>query len=180
MSTNGYLKIIIGPMFSGKTSSLIDIYKKIDNNSQAIVINHSSDKRYTDKNELVSHDGIKIPCFNFNKIRDMYDLESDFNNIKYILINEAQFFEDLIEMVTILVEKYKMNVYLAGLDGDYQKHKFGCILDLIPFSDEVIKLNAKCNCGLPAPFSMRITDEIEQVSVGTNNYRPTCRNCHNF
>ena len=177
---NGYLKLIIGPMFSGKTSSLIDIYNNIDNQSQAIVINHVSDNRYTDKNELISHDGTKIPCYNFNKIRDLYDLDPNFKNIKYVLINEAQFFDDLVKMVTILVEKYNINVYLAGLDGDFQKSKFGCILDLIPLSDEVIKLNAICKCGLPAPFSMRITDEKKQVSVGTNNYRPTCRKCHNF
>ena len=168
-------------MFSGKTSALIDIYNNnIYNHAQALVINHVSDKRYTDKDELVSHDGIKIPCCNFNKLSEMYNLESDLNNIKYILINEAQFFDDLIKMVTIMVEKYKMNVYLAGLDGDFQKRKFGAILDLIPLCDDVIKLNAKCNCGLPAPFSMRITDEKEQISVGTNNYKPTCRKCHKF
>lgn len=176
--SNGYLKLIIGPMFSGKTSALIDIYKSLTNHSQALVINHVSDKRYTDKDELVSHDGVKIPCLNFNKLSDMYNI--DFNNIKYVLINEAQFFEDLNQMVIIMVEKYKINVYLAGLDGDFQKRKFGAILDLIPFCDEIVKLNAECQCGLPAPFSMRISDETQQVSVGTNNYKPTCRKCHNF
>ena len=176
--SNGYLKLIIGPMFSGKTSALIDIYKSLINHSQALVINHVSDKRYTDKDELVSHDGVKIPCLNFNKLSDMYNI--DFNNIKYVLINEAQFFEDLNQMVIIMVEKYKINVYLAGLDGDFQKRKFGAILDLIPFCDEIVKLNAECQCGLPAPYSMRISDETQQVSVGTNNYKPTCRKCHNF
>ena len=65
---HGYLKLIIGPMFSGKTTALIDIYNNIKNKSSAIVINHASDKRYTDKNELVSHDTESIPCFNFSQI----------------------------------------------------------------------------------------------------------------
>ena len=176
---NGYLKLIIGPMFSGKTTALIDIYNNIKNKSTAIVINHASDKRYTDKDELVSHDTHSIPCFNFNQIREIYDIESDINNIKHVLINEAQFFTDLVMMVTVLVEKYKMNVYLAGLDGDFKQQKFGPILDLIPFCDDIIKIHGKCAyCDLPSSFSQRISNEEQQISVGTVNYKPTCRKCH--
>lgn len=177
--SNGYLKLIVGPMFSGKTTELINVYKNIPNKSIAIVINHSSDKRYTDKNEMMSHDLQGIPCYNFNEIRQIYDIESDLNNIKYILINEAQFFHDLIRMVTIFVEKYKMNIYVAGLDGDFKKQKFGPILELVPFCDDIIKLHGKCAyCNLPSSFSKRISDEEEQISVGNVNYKPTCRKCH--
>lgn len=175
----GYLKLIIGPMFSGKTTSLIDIYNNIQNKSTTIVINHASDKRYTDKNEMMSHDLQGIPCFNFNQIREIYDIESDLNNINNILINEAQFFPDLVKMVTIFVEKYKMNVYVVGLDGDFKQKKFGPILELIPLCDDVIKIHGKCAyCDLPSSFSKRISDEEEQISVGTVNYKPTCRKCH--
>jgi thymidine kinase len=177
----GYLSLILGPMFSGKTSALINRYNTINNTANTIVINHSSDDRY-DKTgmELVSHDNVRIPCFCFKKLRDIYNLECDFNNIKYILINEAQFFEDLLIMVTIFVEKYNMHVYIAGLDGDYKKKKFGQIMDLIPLADDITKLKSKCKCGMPAPFTKRITDENKQILVGTCNYEPTCRKCHNY
>ena len=82
-------------------------------------------------------------------------------------------------MVTILVEKYKMNVYVAGLDGDFKKQKFGPILELVPLCDDIIKLHGTCAyCNLPSSFSKRISHEEQQISVGTINYKPTCRNCH--
>jgi thymidine kinase len=175
----GYLKIIVGPMFSGKTTNLINTYNNIIK-KDAIVINHISDDRYTKNNELVSHDGEKIPCYNFKNLREIYDIEHEITKWKYVLINESQFFDDLIQMVTIFVEKYKMHVYVSGLDGDFKKNKFGHITDLIPICDDIIKLKAKCKCGNHAPFSMRITNEGSQVLIGNDNYRSTCRNCHQF
>lgn len=175
----GYLKIIIGPMFSGKTTNLINTYNKVIK-EKTIVINHISDDRYTQSNELVSHDGHKIPCYNFTNLREIYDIEHDITKWKYVLINESQFFDDLIKMVTIFVEKYKMHVYVSGLDGDFKKRKFGNITDLIPMCDDITKLKAKCDCGDYAIFSMRITNEDSQVLIGNDNYRSTCRNCHNY
>ena len=110
----GYLKIIVGPMFSGKTTNLINTYNKVIKEN-TIVINHISDDRYTESNELVSHDGDKIPCYNFTNLREIYDIEHDITKWKYVLINESQFFDDLIKMVTIFVDKYKMHVYLRLL-----------------------------------------------------------------
>ncbi len=176
----GYLKIILGPMFSGKTTYLIDKYNELLKiNKHAIVINHTLDNRYSD-NEVVTHDGIKIPCLNIQKLKDLYndheDILSDEN--KYILINEAQFFDDIVEMVILLVEKYNKYVYISGLDGDFKRKKFGNILDLIPISDEVIKLKAICKCGNTASFSRRISNEQEQISIGNDNYEPVCRKCY--
>ena len=176
----GYLKIILGPMFSGKTTYLIDKYNElIALNQHAIVINHSLDNRYSNT-EVVAHDGKKIPCLNIKNLKDLYndheDIFSDEN--KYILINEAQFFDDIVEMVILLVEKYNKYVYISGLDGDFKRKKFGNILDLIPISDEVIKLKSICKCGNAASFSRRISNEKEQISIGNDNYEPVCRNCY--
>ena len=176
----GYLKIILGPMFSGKTTYLIDKYNElIKINKHAIVINHTLDNRYSN-NEVVTHDGKKIPCLNIKRLNDLYngheDIFSDEN--KYILINEAQFFDDIVEMVVLLVEKYNKYVFISGLDGDFKRKKFGNILDLIPISDEVIKLKAICKCGNSASFSKRMSNEKEQISIGNDNYQPVCRNCH--
>jgi thymidine kinase len=175
---SGYLEVILGPMFSGKTTYLIDTYNEcIKNENNVLVINYSEDIRYGDK-MLSSHDQIMIPC-QFSKniysvinsvIIDSYDV---------VLINEGQFFCDLYESVIYLVEKLNKRVYICGLDGDFKRQKFGTILDLVPLCDKITKLRSKCNfCNKPALFSYRITREKEQVVIGVNNYVPLCRSCY--
>ena len=107
-------------------------------------------------------------------------LETDvIANYTHILINEGQFFEDIYKTTMILVEKFKKHVTICGLDGDFKRVKFGKILDLIPFCDKVVKLSALCDCGHPAIFSHRITNETSQIVIGSSNYKPLCRKCYN-
>ena len=131
-STNinsGYLTIVIGPMFSGKTSHLIHKYNSITSidKQKTIVINHYSDNRYSDKEEIISHDGTSIPCMKIESLRELYSLfcnkELHHHDYKYLFINESQFFNDL-HLIIIFVEKYKFNVYIYGLDGDFQQKTF--------------------------------------------------------
>ena len=73
-------------------------------------------------------------------------------------------------------------VYVCGLDGDFERKKFGQILDLIPLCDTVTKLTSLCSLcknGTKGIFSKRITSETEQTVVGSDNYIPVCRNCYN-
>jgi thymidine kinase len=173
---NGFLEIILGPMFSGKTTHLVDLYNYYKKSGiSVIVVNYSADKRYDD-NMLSTHDLIMIPCIFID------NLSFNINNLliaDVILINEGQFFLDLYENVKTLVDEYKKRVHICGLDGDFKRNKFGNILDLIPISDSVIKLQSKCNnCSKPAIFSHRKTKEIEQVVIGSYNYVPLCRNCY--
>ncbi len=176
--TNGYLELIIGPMFSGKTSRIIEIYKQSSFcNISTTVINHSIDNRY-DNALLSSHDKIKIPCIKTERIKDIWDevLKGD-----VILINEGQFFEDLYDCVVSMLEIGK-KVYICGLDGDFERKKFGTILDLIPLCDKVTKLTSICSLcrdGTPGIFSMRLTNEKMQTVVGSENYIPVCRKCYN-
>ena len=96
---------------------------------------------------------------------------------EYILINEAQFFDKLKEVVISMLNENK-RVYLYGLDGDFKQQKFGDILDLIPYCDTIEKLKAKCvKCGNSAIFSKRIKGGDSQVLVGSNVYIPVCRKC---
>jgi thymidine kinase len=179
----GFLEIILGPMFSGKTSLLIKTYHELQNqNKKVLAINYIADQRYHDT-LLSSHDKVMIPCI---MIEDIYDSWYNNNNInysilqnsEYILINEAQFFNKLYEVVINMLEQNK-KVYLYGLDGDFNRNKFGQMLDLIPFCDNIQKLHAKCNsCNLDAIFSHRITSESSQVVIGYDNYIPLCRNCY--
>ena len=180
MSTNktGYLELIIGPMFSGKTSRIVEIYKQASFcNIPVVVVNHAIDNRYDDK-LLSTHDKIKIPCIKTERMKDIWDeiIKGD-----VILINEGQFFEDLYECVITLLEEGK-KIYICGLDGDFERKKFGSMLDLIPLCDKVSKLTSICSLcrdGTPGIFSMRLTNEKIQTVVGSENYIPVCRKCYN-
>jgi len=183
--SSGYLELIIGPMFSGKTSEIIEIYKKCKFcNIPVSIINHIIDKRYHDS-MLSSHDNVMVPCLQTSELNQFW---SEVSNPSYeilrksdiILINEGQFFPDLYEVVIDML-KHNKKIYISGLDGDFERKKFGSILDLIPLCDNVKKLKSLCSLcrnGTPGIFSMRLTKEKEQTVVGSNNYIPVCRNCY--
>jgi thymidine kinase len=194
---SGYLEIILGSMYSGKSTRLVEIYKQCKFcNISVAVINHSIDNRY-DEELLSTHDEIKIPCMKTEKLLDLYIESINFENeneiipkVKdklkirtsdVILINEGQFFPDLNEFVKILLNDGK-KIYICGLDGDFERKKFGQILDLIPLCDKVSKLTSLCSLckdGTRGIFSMRLTNETEQTVVGSVNYIPVCRSCYN-
>jgi thymidine kinase len=193
---SGYLEIILGSMYSGKSTRLVEIYKQCKFcNISVAVINHCSDNRYDD--ELLStHDKIKIPCI---KTEKLFDIWTDPSNMEenialvprikdkfkvatsdVILINEGQFFPDLEEFVKTLLE-YNKKIYICGLDGDFERKQFGQILNLIPLCDEVSKLTSLCSLcknGSKGIFSMRLSNETEQMVVGSDNYIPVCRRCY--
>jgi len=173
----GYLEIFIGPMFSGKTSKLIDLYKQYSFcNIPLAVINHSSDTRYDDT-MLSTHDKIMIPCI---QTQTLTRVTNDLDNVEVILINEGQFFEDLYDFVADML-KFNKKIYVSGLDGDFKREKFGKILDLIPLCDKVTKMTSLCSLcknGTPGLFSMRLTNEKEQMLIGSSNYIPVCRFCY--
>jgi thymidine kinase len=173
-----YLELFIGPMFSGKTSRLVDIYKQCQFcNIPVAVINHSIDTRYHDT-MLSTHDKVMIPCIKTNCITDILDV---LTNSQVIIINEGQFFDDLYTTVVSLLSQGK-KIYVGGLDGDFERKKFGQILDLIPMCDKITKLTSLCSIcknGTPGIFSKRLTMETEQTIVGSDIYIPVCRTCYN-
>ena len=185
-SNKGYLGIIIGPMFSGKTTRLIQLYKtRTYIQKSVVVLNYSGDTRYsTDK--LSTHDGIQIPCLFVDNIHDCWvndktDEYARLHSADTILINEAQMFPKLLETVLNMVECSNKEVFLCGLDGDFKRQEFGDILKLLPYCDEVEKLSslcADCKDGTPAIFSHRISQETQQIVVGSSNYKPLCRKCY--
>jgi thymidine kinase len=181
MDTTSYLELIIGPMFSGKTSRLVEIYKQCKFcDIPIIVINHSFDNRYDD-NLLSTHDKTMIPCIKVCKLFDLnINYSVELNNSQVILINEGQFFDDLYDWIELIL-KLNKKIYICGLDGDFERKKFGKILDLIPLCDKVTKLMSLCNIcknGTSGIFSMRITQEKEQTLIGYDNYIPVCRKCY--
>jgi len=179
--------MFLGPMFSGKTTHLIQLYKMHKYiGKQVVVINYSGDTRYTNENMMSSHDKVMIPCIMANTLGEMwYNKENlnymDLHSADVILINEGQFFCDLYQIVIQMVDHAHKTVYICGLDGDFQRNKFGQILDLIPHCDKITKLQsmcAICKNGNHGIFSHRITQEQQQIVIGTDNYIPLCRECY--
>lgn len=181
-SGEGYLELILGPMFSGKTSTLKKIYDQcMYCNIPVTVINYSGDTRYSADAVMSTHDKIMIPCIMGTSIIETIKNNSEkISKSEVILINEGQFFAD-IKYVIDLVEKEHKRVYICGLDGDFQKNKIGSLLDLIPYCDNVCKLKSlcsECRNGKAGLFSYRITNETDQVVIGVENYKPLCRSCY--
>jgi len=192
-NNTGYLELILGPMFSSKTSTILEIYKKCKFcNISVSIINHSIDKRYHDT-MVSTHDKNMAPCIQANQLGDVWNntfIETNnqkdkeeyvaLRNSDVILINEGQFFSDLYDVVIDMINQNK-KVYVCGLDGDFERKKFGSVLDLIPLCDKVSKLTSLCSLckdGTPGIFSMRLTKEREQTIVGSENYIPVCRKCY--
>ena len=181
VNNEGYLELILGPMFSGKTSTLKKIYDQcIYCNIPIMVINYEADNRYCDASFMSTHDKVMIPCIKGVSILEILEQNKEkVNESEVILINEGQFFKD-IDTVIHLVENLHKRVYICGLDGDFKKNKIGSLLDLIPHWDNVYKLKSlcsECRDGKSGLFSYRITDETQQVVIGVENYKPVCRAC---
>jgi thymidine kinase len=189
----GYLEIILGSMYSGKSTRLLEIYNQCKFcNIPVIIINHSIDTRYHES-MISTHDKIMAPCIQtttLNSVWDYNNIEEHFNEqtenhlklrmADVILINEGQFFKDLYTVVEDMLRCDK-RVYICGLDSDFERKKFGQILDLIPLCDKVTKLTSlcsQCKDGTPGIFSMRLTSEKQQTLVGSDNYIPVCRKCY--
>jgi len=174
---HGYLELILGPMYSGKTTELIRYYNMYKTIGKSVfAINFSADTRYSDS-ELSTHSQLRIPCM-FTTIISAAFLEIDYKKADAVFINEGQFFPDILETVKQMVEVDKKHVYICGLDGDFKREVFGDLLRLIPFSDRVTKLQSLCvycRNGEKAIFSHRVSNEQGQVVIGSDNYVPLCR-----
>jgi thymidine kinase len=188
MEEEGYLELILGSMFSGKTTQLIQYHKNYQYIGRRVaVINYMEDKRYHDS-LLSTHDQLMIPCTLVKELRHLWsNPENPFyrevREAHVILINEGQFFCDLKEVVLEMVEDHKKIVYIAGLDGDFKRNMFGQILSLIPHCDKVVKLQSLCSLcksGKKGIFSRRISSETSQVVIGSSNYIPVCRSCYSL
>ena len=186
------LTLFIGPMYSGKTSSLIKRYEQcLFCNIPVVVINSAIDIHSADNGVLVNHDDIQVPCVRVKNLMEMLTnpdkfekaiptMQTSIADARVVIINEGQFFGDLFEFVERLLSLNKQ-IIVGALDGDFKRQRFGQVLDLIPLCDDVYKLKSICSScknGTQAIFSKRITGEIEQTLVGSESYIPVCRACY--
>ena len=175
---NGTIRVVLGCMYSGKTTEVIKECKKwLSISRKAVCINYKGDNRYGDDEKLYSHDLNTVECIrasNLSEVNTESILAGDI-----ILINEGQFFNDLIEYCLKWCEEYGKDIIVSGLDGDFKRRSFGKILELIPYSNFITKLHAFCSLcsdGTHAHFTWRLSKEQDQVVIGSDNYIAVCRN----
>ena len=183
MTSTGYLGMYMGPMYSGKTSKLLELYKQFTFcNVDTAVINFSEDTRYTSEPLVSTHDKQMIPCVLSKSLFESFPLDGEeFDKHSVYLINEGQFFKDIVKWVKAAIGKpHNKCVYICGLDGDFERKPFGNWLDLIAYSDNIQKLTSICcDCRTTsAIFSFRLTAETCQKVIGSDSYIPLCRKCY--
>ena len=174
---SGWIEVICGPMFSGKTEELIRRLIRAQIAKQKVTIfKPALDSRYSE-DYIVSHNNRKIKSISIENTQDIIKYSKDSSVVG---IDEAQFFDIvLIDICKDLAKKGK-RVVIAGLEKDFQALPFGPMPQLLVDAEYVTKVNAICmQCGNPANFSQRITDEKKQVVIGEiDKYEARCRKCH--
>ena len=178
ISMTGELILILGCMWSGKTTKLLQYYNKYKLKYSCLLINHSNDNRYK-TNYITTHDSFSKKAIS---IKNIDDLDKNlYKNAKVILIDESQFFDkNIIKFVKNAINLDNKIIIMAGLNSDFQKKKIGYINDLLVEADKIEYQNAICHfCKTPkdAIFSLRINkNNKKQILVGSNkNYVAVCR-----
>lgn len=171
------LRVICGPMFSGKTKTLISVIKSYAAaDKEVFVFKPKLDDRYAE-DEVVSHDKDSFKALNIKKPIEILDY---YLNADVIAIDEVQFFDESIVDVCQKIAQSGKEVIVSGLDLDYKAQPFGSMPKILAVADEIIKLNSVCTfCSGHARFSHRISTESDIVVLGEKDkYVPLCRSCY--
>jgi thymidine kinase len=178
------LELLLGPMFAGKSSALLSIVRRHRALGWSVcVITHSCDTRYgTD--QVVNHDQQRCPAIATATLMPLLET-ADYQQSRLVVVEEAQFFADLVPFVTRAVDIDGKHVVVVGLDGDAERKPFGRVLDLVPFADRITKLTAMCKLcadGTAAIFTYAAADDaaasaaMGEACVGAaDKYMPMCR-----
>jgi thymidine kinase len=172
----GWIEVICGSMFSGKTEELIRRLKRAKiANLKVEIFKPAIDVRY-DEIKIVSHDENYIQSTPIDNSQTILLMAQD---VDVVGLDEAQFFDDQIMTVCDELAKRGVRVIVAGLDMDYTGKPFGQMPFLMAKADYVTKLHAICmKCGNIANYSYRIIPSEEQIMLGAKNaYEPRCRVC---
>ena len=176
----GWIEVVCGSMFSGKTEELLRRIKRANFANQKIeLFKPAIDVRY-DEEEVVSHDSnsmISTPVHNSAEILLYVNIEE----VEVVGIDEVQFFDDGIVEVCNKLADSGIRVIVAGLDMDYLGKPFACMPKLMCGAEDVTKTHAICvKCGEQAQFSHRLVSNSQQVLLGEkDSYEPLCRHCFN-
>ncbi len=174
---SGWIEVVCGSMFSGKTEELIRRLKRAKFANQKVeIFKPQKDTRYHDVN-VVSHDENSI---NSIPVASSKEIFNHVQEVSVIGIDEAQFFdEDLVLVCQRLAIKGK-RVIVAGLDMDFRGVPFGPMPALLAVAEYITKVHAICpHCGNLATHSYRLSEEADTVVLGEKDkYEPRCRVCY--
>ncbi len=181
---NGYVEVISGCMFAGKTEELLRRIRVLSYGTQKIqLFKPLIDNRY-DEHMVVSHNGTKHQSIQISKAKEILDHIDETSEI--VAIDEVQFFDEDIVMVVDALANNGIRVMVAGLDLDFRGEPFGVMPELITKAEFVVKLTAICTkCGAPGTRSQRningkpadYYDPVIMVGA-SESYEAVCRHCH--
>lgn len=174
---SGWIEVICGCMFSGKTEELIRRLKRAKIAQQRVEIYKPSvDTRY-DEGKVVSHDANAILSTPVPHSRQLLQLSE---GVDVVGVDEAQFFDEELPQHCKALANKGVRVIVAGLDMDYRGRPFGPMPDLLAVSEYITKVHAICpHCGNLASHSYRLSDEGARVVLGEKeHYEPRCRSCY--
>lgn len=178
----GWIEVICGSMFSGKTEELLRRVRRAQIAKQKVqVFKPILDNRYS-ADHVQSHNANRIASRPIEKAKEILDLIED--NTRVVGIDEAQFFDDTVVEVAQKLAYRGLQVIIAGLDMDFRGQPFGPMPKLLSVAEEVTKLSAVCViCGNPAHRTQRIAGPVgadaTRIVVGAKDlYEARCRFCH--
>jgi thymidine kinase len=175
MKTQGCITLYLGCMFAGKTTAIVCmLYKNF--NKKCIIIKPLIDTRYS-HTSIQSHSNLTIKA---NVCEKLADLDQLVNKFDVIIIDEGNFFPD----IHVYPNKWANNgkkIFIAALNGTYERKPFGKIGELIPQCENIKKLHAICTyCENKADFSKKIIHNNKKIDIGgSDKYVAVCRNCQN-
>lgn len=194
------ITVIYGPMFAGKSSTLINKarkYESVRGSSALCMIKHARDTRYDENpakagfdpaeagfstgTSVVSHDGVRYPAVAVSHLMSITD--DQLSQVSRVFIDEGQFFPDLIEFIKYAQSK-NISVVIAGLDLNHKKENFGHMMEAIQLSTKSIRLQARCvDCrGLAVYTRMKSqSSELRNAEIvvgGQELYSPVCPRCY--
>lgn len=174
----GWIEVITGCMFSGKTEELIRRLKRARFANQTFEVFNSMIDTRSRTNRIQSHDDTSITS---HTAANAIEILKKTSYPEVIGIDEGQFFDKELPDVCMTLAGKGIRVIIAGLDMDYQGRPFGPVPYLMAIAESVTKLHAIClQCGNPALFSHRKKNVKNQVVVGASElYEPLCRKCFN-
>uniref|UniRef100_A0A2K5MD77 Thymidine kinase n=1 Tax=Cercocebus atys TaxID=9531 RepID=A0A2K5MD77_CERAT len=173
--TRGQIQVILGPMFSGKSTELMRRVRRFQvAQYKCLVIKYAKDTRYS--SSFCTHDRNTMEALPACLLRDA---AQEALGVAVIGIDEGQFFPDIVEFCEAMANAGK-TVIVAALDGTFQRKPFGTILNLVPLAESVVKLTAVCmECFREAAYTKRLGTEKEvEVIGGADKYHSVCRLCY--
>lgn len=176
----GALELIVGPMFSGKSTELLRrVRRHRYGRRNILIVKHAADTRYSRSAVVVTHDHVTETSVCVDRLGHLDD--AAWGAADVIAIDEGQFMPDLQEFCRRACARGKL-VLVAALDGTYTREPFGSVCALVPFAERVDKLCAVCGvCGRDAPFTRRLTRDTSVIVVGSDDmYVPVCRACYDM